>query len=293
MTGACLGPVVSLSVTRKLEIYGSPRTTKQAIMIIKHSLTFCMAVLTTSSTALLMSDLPTPSLVIDMQAMQRYVDTSTGQKSSPIPPFTLSDDRGVLRPCEIASEQSHIFDCKAPPIRIGDAHNIEAFCYLHSSVVRAREEAMEGHDDPISTFLAEIDLTPSLCGSAGAPELVLGLNNHHVGSYYWARSAGSGASMEAPGVLVAMKGDRGSLRWKKQGGPSVCNSNDGKRSEWVNFLRAGDTIQLLPFVVDDAILCMSASKGNSKFIFGVSSKNRPLGSEPKVVCEWRLQLQES
>ena len=125
-------------------------------------------------------------------------------------------------------------------------------------MVRSREQAVEGRDDPVTTFLAELDLTPSKCGSSGA-ELVLGLNNHHVGSYYWARSAGSGASMEAPGVLFDMNGSSGVLRWEKEGGPIECNSNDGKRSEWVNFLRAGDTVQLLPFDVDDTILSMTCS----------------------------------
>lgn len=96
--------------------------------------------------------------------------------------------------------------------------------------------------------------------------------------------------MEAPGVLFDMSGgDRGILRWERKGGPIECNSNDGKRSEWVNFLRSGDTVQLLPFDVEDAILCMTASKGSTDCIFGVSSKNRPLGSEPEVVCKWRLE----
>jgi hypothetical protein len=238
-----------------------------------------------SVAALLMSDLPTPSLVLDMQVLQKHVDTIAGEKSSRIPPLSFANH--VLRPCDASETQT--VDQKAPPIRIRDLQADQAICYLHSRVVRSRQEAVKGQDDPVSTFLAEIDLRPSACGSAGA-ELVLGLNNHHVGSYYWARSTGSGASMEAPGVLFDMNNDaQGVLRWEKEGGPTECNSNDGKRSEWVNFLRAGDTVQLLPFDVDDAVSCMLSSGGESDRIFGVSSKNRPLGSEPEVVCEWRIQ----
>jgi hypothetical protein len=238
----------------------------------------------TIATALLMSDLPTPSLVFDMKALQIYTDGTTGINSSPIPPLALLNDRGVLEPSSTSDEHVFDFDCTAAPFRICDAHSNEPFCYLHSSVIRSREQAVEGQDDPVATFLAELDLSPSTCGTSGA-ELVLGLNNHHVGSYYWARSAGSGASMEAPGVLF----DGGVLRWEKELGPIQCNSNDGKRSEWVNFLRAGDTVQLLPFDVDDTIFSMTCNKGQANRIFGVSSKNRPLGSEPAVVCEWRLK----
>ena len=65
--------------------------------------------------------------------------------------------------------------------------------YVHTSVIRARED-VTSQDGPVATFLAEIDLYPSLCANEGdlSARLVLGLNNHHVGSYYWARSAGAG-----------------------------------------------------------------------------------------------------
>lgn len=231
--------------------------------------------------ALLMSELPTPSLVLDMKILQRHVDS--GKKSSPIPRLELSNNQGVLCPCKAFAQTS--IDPDAPPIRLLDAHAKEPFCYFHTTVIRSREDALKGKDDPVSTFLVEIDLVPELCGSSGA-QLVLGLNNHHVGSYYWARSTGSGASMEAPGVLLDISdGKRGIMRWEKPGGPIECNSNDGKRSEWANFLRRGDTVQLLPFNVEEAIL--SAVKTDR--IFGVSSKDRPLGSEPEVICQWSLQ----
>jgi hypothetical protein len=259
------------------------------MIIIRRAHLLGMAALTVASTALVMNDLPTPSLVIHMQALQRYMYLVTGKKSAPIPPLALSNDRGVLYPTESLTDLASPVDCTAPPISLFHAQDSEPFCYFHSTVRRSREQAVEGHAGAVSTFLAELDLLPTECGNSGA-KLVLGLNNHHVGSYYWARSAGSGASMEAPGVLFDMSGKSGNLRWDKEGGFTECNSNDGKRSEWVNFLRAGDTVQLLPFDVDDAILSITAaSEGSYDRIFGVSSKNRPLGSEPEVVCKWRLQ----
>lgn len=169
-----------------------------------------------------------------------------------------------------------------------------AIGFLHTSVTRAREEATS-QDSPINTFLAEIDLDPSLCGDCKdelgqSAKLVLGLNNHHVGSYYWARSAGAGASMEAPGVLFgcsASDDGKGTLRWIDEGGPVVCNSNDGKRSEWVNFLRKCDTVQLVPVNGQKAMMRISEKFDTECRLFGVSAEGRPMGSEPRAVCEWR------
>ena len=195
-------------------------------------------------------------------------------------------------------DQSTIIDC--------DFEFIEgqpAIGYLHSSVVRAREEAIPGEDDPLSTFLAEIDLDPTLC--CGDAQLVLGLNNHHVGGYYWARSVGAGASMDAIGVGYGptssdnkedSKHNMGLLRWLNEEGPIACNSNDGKRSEWVNFLRKDDTVQLVPANGQGALLQFtkhfgeqSTGEENSIRVFGISNQGRPMGSEPAVVCEWMTE----
>jgi len=187
-----------------------------------------------------------------------------------------------------------VVDCNFPIIE-----GQPAIGYLHSTVTRGRDDVVANQDDPLSTFLAEIDLDTTLCGDGDA-HLVLGLNNHHVGSYYWARSAGAGSSMEAPGVWYgrsnssnSSNNDRGNmggvLRWLDDNGPTACNSNDGKRSEWVNFLRKGDTVQLLPSDGQDAILEFHNRYGGrvESRIFGISSEGRPMGSEPRVVCEWR------
>ena len=169
----------------------------------------------------------------------------------------------------------------------------ETFLYMHTRVTRSREQAVHGQDDPVGTFLAETDYTGMLSTNNGAT-LVLGLNNHHVGSYYWARSAGAGAAMEAPGIVFDVA--TGVLRWQSESGPVDCNSNDGKRSEWVNFLRPGDNVQLVPLDAQDAVTNMilqqqeqidtSGKEQSSVRLFGVSAANRPLGSEPAVVCCW-------
>lgn len=224
-----------------------------------------------------------------MQALQRYLDSENLDKTTPtpIPRLALSNDKRLLVPREIHSPTANTItlDLESAPVRIRDVQVNEPVCFLHSSVIRGRDRQASAEEG--STFLAELDLQLD----SGA-QLVLGLNNHHVGSYYWARSAGSGAAMDAPGVSFGTSSDgakSGMLQWKSDGGPIDCNSNDGKRSEWVNFLRTGDTVQLLPFDVDDATLSIGG-KGEKDHVrvFGVSSRNRPLGSEPAVVCEWRL-----
>ena len=93
--------------------------------------------------------------------------------------------------------------------------------------------------------------------------------------------------MEAPGIAYSAKG--GLLSWKNEGGPIESNSNDGKRSEWCNFLRIGDTVQLVPANGQETLLQFSKQFGKQSIeqrLFGISSKNRPLGSEPTVICEY-------
>jgi hypothetical protein len=179
--------------------------------------------------------------------------------------------------------------------------------YLHARVVRGRQEGRddEGRAPAVApTFLCELDLpgthqlahySPAAANAklqerGGVVEddgpiaqLVLGLNNHHVGSYYWARSAGSGAAMEAPGIELS----QGSvLRWKDPEF-SKCNSNDGKRSEWANFLRPGDQVQLVP--ANHALMAHIVYYAKQNGIYGVSTRGRPMGSEPIVACRYELR----
>jgi hypothetical protein len=289
---------------------------------------------------LLLSDLATPSCVVDLQALQRTLDTASYPESKmkksaasiKIPPLFLSQSNRTLYPSFIESPST--FQQKIDfELQTNTAHSVDldraaarpGICYLHSRVVRSREQP----PPPPDSFLAKLDLPPGL-----AAHLVLGLNNHHVISYYWARSAGAGAAMEAPGVVLD---DQACLWWSTTGTrpssttitgsrsmrstliptpgltsssssssttngrpetlPSSLetlnnhNSNDGKRSEWVNFLRPHDQVQLVP---EDAVrawqqLGVAAADGGHgprSHVFGVSSRGRPLGSEPMVVCAW-------
>jgi hypothetical protein len=249
----------------------------------------------------LLRDLPTPCFVIDIQALRRTAESpipsSRDASNYFIPSIRLPDSGRLFHPLPIRSLQTNdnAFASTVIDVAFPMEEGQPSIGFLHTSVTRAREDATQA-DESIATFLAEIDLCPALCGTDNDPpaKLVLGLNNHHVGSYYWARSAGAGASMEAPGVsFECSKSDnsRGLLRWLDEGGPICCNSNDGKRSEWVNFLRVGDTVQLVPSNGQEAMVRMSDMFGSSgkTRIYGISAKGRPMGSEPEVICEWRQE----
>lgn len=146
--------------------------------------------------ALLLSDMSTPSFVIDMRSLRkRYsaVDKDT------IPSLHLPRHGISLYPSSNKEEATKLLDlgdATAISIDLQDRIDEAAIGYLHTCVVKSREDAGSGNNssEDDNTFLAELDLPPSLCGSDGA-RLVLGLNNHHVGSYYWARSAGAGSSV--------------------------------------------------------------------------------------------------
>ena len=247
------------------------------------------------SHALLLSDLPTPSFVLDMRAVRLRL---SGPEA---PKLLLKQENGeplTLYPSLVSNEGSVVDEGNRDALPVLDLSSLpsvdkssDAIGYLHTSVIRSRDDESEGEDQ---AFLAQLDLPPHLCAPASMLEqqttqqpvaqLVLGLNNHHVGSYYWARSAGAGSAMEAPGIVY----NGASLFWQDEAGPTACNSNDGKRSEWVNFLRKGDTVQLRPLRGDNAALCQFVRR-RGEFIYGVSSEGRPLGSEPEVVCEYKCR----
>ena len=262
----------------------------------------------------LVSDLPTPSFLVDMDMLHKAaavaaVDVNAEAeapskiRSLHLPKYKTNLMRHPLESEAVDNYIHHVHD---------DSHSYDvsqykgqqsALGYLHTSVTRSRsngqgnenkqqqQEQQQTQQQDSFSFLAELDLGGELVCPEHVPELVMGINNHHVGSYYWARSAGMGASMEAPGIAyrilehdtVAGTAGKGSLHWQGDG-PLDCNSNDGKRSEWVNFLRTGDLVQLLPHCFEDGI--MAFEQGDCP-IFGFSSFGRPLGSEPRVVCEWK------
>lgn len=237
---------------------------------------------------ILLSDLPTPSFIIDTQALYRRMgpilsDEEHGSSKIFAPSIRCPNNKLILNSSINDEESNQIIDC--------DFNIIEgqpSIGYLHSSVLRGRDDANED-DASLTTFLAEIDLDPNLCSEDA--QLVLGLNNHHVGGYYWARSAGVGSSMEAPGVSFtgSSSNKNGLLCWKNKDGPTECNSNDGKRSEWCNFLRKGDQVQLVPRNGQETLLQFSKQFAKqSPRVFGISTQGRPMGSEPECVCEWKF-----
>ena len=279
---------------------------------------FGIALYDTSCEALMfLSDITRPAFLIDLRAVQRaywsqrkeldIATTFVDEYSVPIPPILLSQSKDVLVPHHLISDSTstegpHIFDQTADPADIlrmehdGSLGDI-CFGYIHCQVMKPSPSKM--HD---GTFLCQLNLNSTVFaeeqfstvgsseGMAVAPaHLVLGLNNHHVISYYWARSAGSGAAMEAPGVIVVNDATTSStsnvqIRWASPEGYTACNSNDGKRSEWVQYLKENDQIQLRPNSFEVSL----RSETLRDSIYGITMSGRPLGSEPIVVCQWTI-----
>lgn len=203
--------------------------------------------LATHTSALqLLSDLSTPCAIVNIGAWQKQLGTL-----SSLPPVRLGS--AVYHATQVEETSPHQFDNGLSP-KVLD----HGLILVHASVIEA----------PLEAGLARLDVDPTLDA-----HLVLGLNHHHVVGYYWARAAGAGAVMEAPGIRL----EQACLVWDGDDYRSA-NSNDGKRSEWVAFLRPCDQVQLWPHaMIKDAVL------------WGVSDHGRPLGSEPAVVC--RLERQ--
>lgn len=281
---------------------------------------------TTSAVAALtfLSGLNRPSFVVDVQAIQRLIsdkptndtDPHRAVSSLPIPPILLpaSNELLIAQSFVEKSTQSqenlfpltypHTFNASLTPIDIlGGSNDFgvssaydKCFGYIHCHVVKPSFTETEkdtvlaqlnvafpwnekSSSDGESTYIDQFNNSRIYVPA----HLVLGLNNHHVISYYWARSIGSGAAMEVPGIVVEQRpSGNAQLRWASKGGFTECNSNDGKRSEWVNFLKDGDQVQLRPKNVEAAIQQFRED------IYGISMAGRPLGSEPIVVCRWKI-----
>jgi hypothetical protein len=114
---------------------------------------------------------------------------------------------------------------------------------------------------------------------------------------------GMGASLQAHGI--AFRGtsygndnreEMGELYWKKRG-PGLdahetteesSNSNDGKRSEWADFLNVGDTVQLIPLNATRMLL-----ESPFQRLIGVRRLGRPLGADPIVERIWTRENTDS
>lgn len=217
------------------------------------------------------------------------LETITNKK---IPRLVINDHL-LLTPTDVSKSCPHVFDTSCKPFHYSNLPLPPGLFYLHSSVVATTPSiSSSNNNNNNNNMLVQLDLPLDTDA-----HLVLGLNNHHVGSYYWARSAGAGAAMEAPGVQLVTHhhgqssiSSTAALQWISDQGFTDCNSNDGKRSEWVPFLKAGDQVQLIPHDVKAAVDSLTVSNNYSTIIiYGVSNQGRPLGSEPIVVCQWKIE----
>ena len=225
-------------------------------------------------------------------------------------PSLLSPTRPRLRtpPCEASQQQSRFLDEISTPallvdvdllaqrgvelptlVRAADdddftlAAAASGAVYVHSSVI-SRAPPVPYHKDAQYT-ICELDCKLPPTGLT----LCMGLNNHYDASYYWARSAGLGAALPAPGIGVrraAAPSDRAEVVRLPEStlAASGIQTNDGKRSEWCEFLRAGEQVQLTP----DEPLAALASTLWGDAIYGVSRTGRPPGAEPVVTQEWSV-----
>ena len=87
------------------------------------------------------------------------------------------------------------------------------------------------------------------------------------------------------------------LCWEGSG-PLDCNSNDGKRSEWVNIVRVGDLVQLLPECLEESLMDFMEMKNleDEKVvnIYGFSSRSRlgRWGVTPLLSANGRRKISE-
>ena len=156
-------------------------------------------------------------------------------------------------------------------VDLGQSFDVATSSLTDRIFVHARVAELE----PAPGLLARLDCTLEQCGGSGT--LALGLNNDFGdAAYYWARAAGKGASMPTPGVSLEELDGFVALR------RGVDNTNDGKRSEWVNFLRVGGEVDILP---DDPAAALRAAGGEA---WGVQRCGRPMGADP--IVERRLSF---
>mmetsp|Transcript_26662 Transcript_26662/g.67670 ORF Transcript_26662/g.67670 Transcript_26662/m.67670 type:complete len:214 (-) Transcript_26662:7-648(-) len=194
-----------------------------------------------------LSDVRTPTLVIDVDAIAR--DRSLEQL------VALGVD------AELEAE-------------LGPA------AYLHTRVAASSLQRRPRYHKDASYALARLD-TPL---PAGGAYLAMGLNNDYDASYYWARHAGPSSRAAVPGIGVR-EGDLGLaeiFRLSEEEGRRQGNlqPNDGKWSEWCEFLKPGDQVDLVP---TSALAALRAAGGA---LCGISRADRPLGAEPEVLGTW-------
>lgn len=218
----------------------------------------------------LLSDLPTPSLLLELSLVESSLDGSG---------FSLGD---VL---------------KDPSLLQQNGVSLEGSLFVHTKVTDTslRDRITKEQGSGKSQVICQVDA--SLESIPGGAFLGIGLANHQVGGYYWARGMGMGASLPAHGIFfraLDSSSSGGELYWKKRG-PGMnafekteesSNSNDGKRSEWADFVVVGDTVQLVPESAAEILTNNNHADCCFSILFGVRRIGRPLGADPIVEKIW-------
>jgi hypothetical protein len=228
----------------------------------------------------LLSDLPTPILLLELSLAEGAIkDSSSGNRLN----NALED----------------------PTRRFPTSTSLDEALFVHTKVTSTskRDAACETFGSGKTTSVCEVDVSPD--DIPGGAYLCIGLANHLVGGYYWARGMGIGACLPAHGIAFGSepkndygdkeeehkKGGDGELYWKKRGPgqdakettEESSNSNDGKRSEWADFVVVGDTVQLVP---ENALQVLTSSSTSFSTLIGMRRIGRPLGADPIVEMVW-------
>ncbi|CAB9502256.1 expressed unknown protein [Seminavis robusta] len=229
----------------------------------------------------LLSYLPTPSFIVELSLMEKWIQEQRLDCTT-MDEFFQDPSSSILQ--QTTTNQ--------------DLADSGAF-FVHTTVTCTdkRDAVVQQEGSGKSLSVCNVDTSVESVSPKGA-YLGLGLANHHVGGYYWARSMGIGASLPAHGIYFGPPSANddnplhGELTWKKRGPGDPAetteessNSNDGKRSEWADFLKVGDTVQLVPF--DPLSILMEASTSCSfNVLLGLRRAGRPLGADPIVEKMW-------
>lgn len=209
----------------------------------------------------LLSDLPTPSLLLELSLAENAIKNNNKNDTPSLDEMLLLGNK----------EQQQLV--------------LEGAIFVHTKLIDTskRDEITNQQGSGSSIVIGQVDapFVPSYLG--------IGLANHHAGGYYWARGMGIGASLPAHGISLNTNSE---LYWKKRGPGSDAtetteessNSNDGKRSEWADFLVVGDTVQLVPLDIQEVLVASSANVFDE--LLGVRRIGRPLGADPIVEQVW-------
>jgi hypothetical protein len=285
---------------------------------------------------MLLGDLPTPAVVVELSELEASLMASRNRSGARLE--TTSELNDAL--------DDWLYGLASGATSCGDVASVLVpgvvflHCAVTSTAVRDKMDARFGSGkarnmgavDGAVLVATTAKCLPDDLSSSPLFYLGLGLANHHIGGYYWGRSLGRGAAAAAIGVSVVPVSGALQLLWARRRRvvaaeapadlPSALatNSNDGKRSEWCDFLQRGDRVQLVPrdAAVARALLQLTfggSSSGSSSSsrsssnnninngsrsnsdgdtggggvtVVGVRREGRPRGAEPIVERVWRF-----